>query len=152
MRFVLAASLVIALLLVGSRLVEAQSSQQYYGGPGGEITGRVIGVNGYPVDWAAVHASDGQHTYQVFSGMSGVYLMRVPVGTYFVTVSVAGYRADGATVNVTENSSNTVDFHLEVAVPEFQPNGAPLIMVLTLAAILIFISRFKFTEKEAGLR
>ncbi|MGA2973614.1 MAG: carboxypeptidase-like regulatory domain-containing protein [Candidatus Bathyarchaeia archaeon] len=141
MRTILAASLVIALLLVGSRLVEAQSPQQYYGDPGGEITGHVIGVDGYPVDWAAVRASDGQRTYEVFSGMSGVYLMRIPTGTYNVTVDVPGYRADGATVNVTKNSSNTVNFRLEVAVPEFQSNPAQLVMALTLAGTLIFISK-----------
>ena len=141
MRTSLGAVFVIVLILVGSRLVHAQSQQQYYGGPGGEITGRVIGVNGYPVDWAAVHASDGQHTYIAFSGMSGVYLMRVPVGTYYVTVDDPGYRADSATINVTENSSNTVNFHLEqIAVPEFQSNAAPLIMSLILAAAFIFKS------------
>ncbi len=132
--------MIIALLLVGSRLVEAQSPQQYYGEPGGEITGHVIGVDGYPVDWAAVHASDGQRTYEVFSGMSGVYLMRIPTGMYNVTVDVPGYRADGATVNVTENSSKTVNFHLEVAVPEFQSNTAPLATALMLAATHICIS------------
>ncbi|MGA8905225.1 MAG: carboxypeptidase-like regulatory domain-containing protein [Candidatus Bathyarchaeia archaeon] len=122
-------------------MVEAQSPQQYYGELGGEITGRVVGVDGYPVDWAAVHASDGQQTYQVFSGMSGVYLMRVPVGTYSVTVDVPGYRADGVTVNVTANSSNTANFQLEVAVPEFQSNITPWVMTLTLAVTLIFISK-----------
>jgi len=141
MRPILMASLFVALLLVGCRLVEAQSPQQYYGEPGGEITGRVIGVDGYPVDWAAVHASDGQQTYQVFSGMSGVYLMRVPVGMYYVTVDVPGYRADGVTVNVTANSSNTANFQLEVAVPEFQSNITPWVMTLTLAVTLIFISK-----------
>lgn len=141
MRPILMASLFVALLLVGCRLVEAQSPQQYYGELGGEITGRVVGVDGYPVDWAAVHASDGQQTYQVFSGMSGVYLMRVPVGTYSVTVDVPGYRADGVTVNVTANSSNTANFQLEVAVPEFQSNITPWVMTLTLAVTLIFISK-----------
>ncbi len=141
MRPILMASLFVALLLVGCRLVEAQSPQQYYGELGGEITGRVVGIDGYPVDWAEVHASDGQQTYQVFSGMSGVYLMRVPVGTYSVTVDVPGYRADGVTVNVTANSSNTANFQLEVAVPEFQSNMAQWVTALTLAVTLIFISK-----------
>jgi hypothetical protein len=134
------ASLFVTLLLVGCRLVEAQSPHQYYGELGGAITGRVVGVDGYPVDWAAVHASDGQQTYQVFSGMSGVYLMRVPVGMYSVTVDVPGYRADGVTVNVTANSSNTANFQLEVAVPEFQSNMAQWVLALTLLAALIIIS------------
>jgi len=140
-RSTLLISLFLALLLVGCRLVGAQSPQQYYGEPGGEITGRVTGVNGYPVDWAAVHASNGQHTYQVFSGMSGVYLMRVPVGTYDVTVGVPGYRAGGVTVNVTANSLNTANFQLEVAVPEFQSNIAQWMTIFTLAVTLILISR-----------
>ena len=101
----------------------------------------MVGVDGYPVDWAAVHASDGQQTYQVFSGMSGVYLMRVPVGTYSVTVDVPGYRADGVTVNVTANSSNTANFQLEIAVPEFQSNMAEWVTALTLAVTLIFVSK-----------
>lgn len=141
MRLLLMASLLVVLSLVGCRLVGAQSPQQYYGDQGGEITGYVIGVNGYPVDWAAVHASDGQHTYQVFSGMSGVYLMRVPVGTYFVTVNVSGYTAEGVTVNVTANSSNTANFQLQVAVPEFQSNIAQWVMAFTLAATLVFVSK-----------
>lgn len=141
MRPILMASLFVTLLLVGCRLVVAQSPQQYYGELGGEITGRVVGVDGYPVDWAAVHANDGQQTYQVFSGMSGVYLMRVPVGMYYVTVDVPGYRADGVTVNVTADSSNTANFQLEVAVPEFQSNIAQWVTALTLAVTLIFISK-----------
>ena len=142
-RSILMASLFVALLLIGSRLVGAQSPQQYYGEPGGEITGRVTGVNGYPVDWASIHASDGQYTYQVFSGMSGVYLMRVPLGTYDVMVDVPGYRADSVTVNVTANSLNTANFQLEVAVPEFQSNIAQLMTIFTLAVALILISRRK---------
>ncbi len=140
MRAIVAASLVIALMLVGNRLAFAQSPQQYYSGPGGQITGYVIGVSGYPVDWALICASDGQNTFQVFSGMSGVYLMRVPVGTYNVTVHVSGYRADSVSVNVADGSSVTVNFHLkqsQVAVPEFQPNITPIVMALALAAALI---------------
>ena len=152
MRPILMASLFVTLLLVGCRLVEAQSPQQYYGELGGEITGRVVGVDGYPVDWAAVHASDGQQTYQVFSGMSGVYLMRVPVGTYSVTVDVPGYRADGVTVNVTANSSNMANFQLEVAVPEFQSNIAQWVTALTLAVTLIFVSKRGATQREKDTR
>ena len=158
MRIIFGASLVIALILVCSSLVEAQSPQQYYGEAGGEITGHVIGADGYPVDWAAVHATNNQSTYEAFSGMSGIYLMRIPIGTYNVTVDVPGYIARGATVNVTENSLHTVNFYLEVAVltsysttstssfttttsvAEFQANAAPLIIALVLAATLICVS------------
>lgn len=151
MRYILLASLVTILLLVGCRFVGAQSAQQFYGDPGGEITGRVTGVNGYPFDWAAVHANDGHHTYQVFSGMSGVYLMRVPVGNYYVTVDVPGYMADGVTVNVTANSSNTSDFQLEVAVPEFQSNIAQWVTAFTLAVTLVIISRRSTLKTTSAL-
>ena len=140
MRRILPVLLIVALVLVGSRLVSALSTvQQYYGGPGGEITGTVIGVDGHPFDWAIVYASNGQQRYEAFSGMSGVYQMRVPAGTYSVTVVAQGYTANGATVNVTDNSSNTVIFYLEQAVPEFTPITAPLLM--SLIVVLVFISR-----------
>jgi hypothetical protein len=138
---ILAASLVIALVLVGNGLVAAQSPMQYYGGPGGEITGIVIGVDKIPVDWALVYAKSAEHTFQTFSGMSGVYQMRVPVGIYNVTVNVPGFRANSASVNVTLNSSTTVNFHLErsdVPVPEFQSDMALVVIVLTFAVALIF--------------
>ena len=67
--------------------------------------------------------------------------MRVPVGTYDVTVGVPGYRAGGVTVNVTANSLNTANFQLEVAVPEFQSNIAQWMTIFTLAVTLILISR-----------
>lgn len=139
MRFILPVLLVVVLLFLGSRLVFALSAHQYYGGPGGEITGMVIGVDGHPFDWATVYASNGQQQYEAFSGMSGVYQMRVPAGTYSVTVKVQGYTANSATVNVTENSSNTVNFYLEQAVPEFSPIMAPLLMTLTF--VVVFLSR-----------
>jgi uncharacterized membrane protein len=144
MRFILMASLVLALVLVGSNLVFAQSTQQYYGGPGGEIRGMVIGVDGHPFDWATIHASNNQQTFEAFSGMSGVYQMRVPAGTYNVAVSVQGYTANSATVNVTDNSSNTVDFYLQQPVPEFPPTIGPLIIAFTVA--LVF---FKTTHSKS---
>lgn len=141
MRFILTASLVLALVLIGSRLVFAQSTQQYYGGPGGEITGMVIGVNGHPFDWATIHANNSQQTFEAFSGMSGVYQMRVPAGTYNVTVSVQGYTANSATVNVTDNSSNTINFYLQQPVPEFPPTIEPLLIAFTIALVFFIFKK-----------
>ena len=145
MRFILTASLVFALVLVGSRLVFAQSTQQYYGGPGGEIRGMVIGVDGHPFDWAIIYASNSQQTFEAFSGMSGVYQMRVPAGTYNVTVSVPvsvqGYTANSATVNVTDNSSNTVNFYLQQPVPEFPPTIEPLLIAFTVALVFFIFKK-----------
>lgn len=141
MRFVLTASLVLALVLIGSSLVFAQSAQQYYGGPGGEITGMVIGVDGHPFDWATVYAGNSQQTFEAFSGMSGVYQMRVPAGAYNVTVSAHGYTADSTTVNVTDNSSNTVNFYLQQAVPEFPPMIEPLLILFTVALVFFIFKK-----------
>jgi len=140
MRFILTTSLVLALVLIGSRFVFAQSTQQYYGGPGGEITGMVIGVGGHPFDWATIYASNSQQTFEAFSGMSGVYQMRVPAGTYNVTVSVQGYTANSATVNVTDNSSNTVNFYL-LAVPEFPQTIEPLLIAFTVALVFFIFKK-----------
>ena len=141
MRLILTASLVLALVLIGSRLVFAQSTQQYYGGPGGEITGMVIGVNGHPFDWATIYARSSQQTFEAFSGMSGVYQMRVPAGTYNVTVSAQGYTTNSATVNVTDNSSNTVNFYLQQAVPEFPPTIEPLLVAFTITLVFFIFKR-----------
>jgi len=141
MRFILTASLALALVLIGSSLVFAQSTQQYYGGPGGEITGMVIGVNGHPFDWATIYASNSQKTFEAFSGMSGVYQMRVPAGTYNVTVSVQGYMANSATVNVTNNSSNTVNFYLQLPIPEFPLIIEPLLIAFTVALVSVIFKK-----------
>jgi O-acetylhomoserine/O-acetylserine sulfhydrylase-like pyridoxal-dependent enzyme len=133
------ALLVVIIILVGAEFVFAISTKQYYGGPGGVITGTVIGVDGHPFDWATIYASNGQQVYEAFSGMSGVYQMRVPAGTYSVTVKAQGYTGNAATVSVTDNSSSTVNFSLEQAVPEFPTLMAPLL--ISLAATLILISR-----------
>jgi uncharacterized membrane protein len=141
MRFILTASLVLALVLIGTSLVFAQSTQQYYGGPGGEIRGMVIGVDGHPFDWAMIYASSSQQTFEAFSGMSGVYQMRVPAGTYNVNVSAHGYTANSATVNVTDNSSNSVTFYLQQAVPEFPPMMEPLLIAFTITLVFFIFKR-----------
>jgi uncharacterized membrane protein len=95
----------------------------------------VIGVDGHPFDWATVYASNSQQTFEAFSGMSGVYQMRVPAGTYNVRVSAHGYTANSATVNLTDNSSNTINFYLQQAVPEFPPMIEPLLIAFTVALV-----------------
>jgi len=126
---------------------------------GGEITGYVLGSN-RPLDWAIVYARSNQKTYEAFSGMSGRYQMRVPVGTYNVTANFPGYAASSANITVADNSSTTLTFHLDysinvavsagsssiinfyldenqVPVPEFQPNFTLIILALTLAVTVM---------------
>ncbi len=134
----------LALLLLWTSSAAAQSPQDYVG-PGGQITGYVIGVNGYPVDWALVNATDGQHFYTAFSGMSGGYLMWVPVGSYNVSVHVAGFWANSATANVTNYSTVRLDFHLMTApmpVPEFELTMAPVVLLLSLALAVMLNKRY----------
>ena len=131
---------------------------QYYSGEGGEIRGYVLGVDREPLDWAAVHARNTQHTFQAFSGMSGFYEMRIPPGTYNVTVDVPGYQAlvtnttladsqernmifylNGMNVTVSDGSTNVVNFYLELPqtpVPEFQP---PLALMLVIGSITVVL-------------
>ncbi len=144
MQIVIWVSFVFVLLLFSGGLAVAQSPQQTYNGPAGQISGNVIGVNGYPFDWALVNASDGYHVFTAFSGMSGFYLMRVPVGTYNVSVHAPEYWANSATVNVTQDSTVTVDFHLQqssLPVPEIQPGIVSIVFALTVATALIISKR-----------
>jgi len=142
--------LVISLMLAGKTLVFAPSVPKYFGGVGGTISGTVVGPNGMVVDWSQIHANSGNQTFEAFSGFSGFYLMRVPAGTYNVSVYDfynPQYWAPTANVNVTDGSSNTVNFYLQQeppsAVPEFQPSVFGLVVVLALAATCFVARRLR---------
>jgi len=123
LRLIAATLLFVVFLLASSRLVIAQ----YYGGPGGQISGYVFGTNGLGFDWAQISANNGNQTFHAFSGMSGFYLMRVPAGVYNVSVYVPElpfYAKNVTNITITQGSSAAVNFQLQqqpvVAVPEFQ--------------------------------
>jgi hypothetical protein len=115
-------------------------------------------MNGKLLDWANIYARSSQQTFEAFSGISGVYLMRLPAGEYNVTAAFPGYVPLSANVTVSDGSSNRVDFHLntitvavsggslsainfyldqnQIQVPEFQSTMALFLMV-TLASTLL---------------
>jgi hypothetical protein len=161
----IAASLAIALvLLISGQTVTAQSHpQQYYGSSGGEIRGLVLGANKV-LDWAIVHAKSSEHSYEAFSGMTGAYQMRVPVGTYNVSASFPGYQSTSTNVTVTEGSSVSLDFHLsnsitvavssgsysvinfyldenQVPVPEFKPPITLAVFAITMLTMTLILRR-----------
>lgn len=128
------------LAFAGNRFVFAQSLQQYYGGPGGDITGFVIGVNHYPVDWAQIYARNGNVTFEAFSGMSGLYRMHVPAGSYVVSVYVPGYDANKLDANVTVGSTVRLDFQLrqtQTPVPEFSLTVFATAIALVLTVLIL---------------
>ena len=145
MRYLLAVSLFVALMLLSSKLVLAQPHpNQYYGSGGGMIMGTILGFNMWdqlePVDWASVYANNGQHTFVAYSSAGGFYEMFVPTGVYNVTVVQPGYVNYSNTVSVSDGSTSRINFTLElshVPVPEFQPNFTLMVMILTLGAALV---------------
>jgi len=147
----LAVTLAFTLAFVGGGLVAATSTSQFLG-PSGTISGIVVSPAGHVVDWAQIYARNGNQTFQAFSGFSGFYLMRVPAGTY--NVSVYDFYdpqawAPNANVTVLDGSSNTVNFYLQpqapttTPVPEFPENLAILVAILALATTCIITRRFK---------
>ena len=138
----------IALALAGSNLVLATSTPSYYGGPGGTISGIVVSPSGHLVDWSQIYAKSQNQTFEAFSGFSGFYLMRVPAGTYNVSVYDfynPVYWAPTANVTVTDGSNTTINFYLQpqppTAVPEFQPNLLAAVIMLAIAAACMITKR-----------
>jgi len=148
-RSVILVTAVIALMLLGAKLVAAQSQPQQYGGGGGGgmIRGTVLGFNMFdqlePIAWATVYANGGHRTFIAYSSSGGFYEMFVPAGRYNVTVTQPGYLSYSNSVAVSDGSTSSINFVLEqshVPVPEFQPNMTFIVMVLTLAGAL-FVRR-----------
>ena len=141
---------VVSLVVASKSFVFASSVPSYYGGAGGTISGTVVSPSGNVVDWTQISAISGNQTFEAFSGFSGFYLMRVPAGTYNVSVYdpySPQYWAPNANVTVTDGSSSTVDFYLQQqppsAVPEFQSNLSVLVVVLVIGATCLASRRLK---------
>ena len=137
-------SLLVAASNLGSSPASAASAPMYYGGAGGTISGMVVSPSGSVVDWSQIHANDGNQTFEAFSGFSGFFLMRVPAGTYQVSVYDfynPTYWAPAVTVTVTDGSNVTVNFFLQpqapAPVPEFQSNMLAVVAMLAVAAACI---------------
>ena len=149
-RFILLTMAIIALTLVGSKFVLAQTRPgQFYGG-GGAITGYVLGFDMFdqlqPIAWATVTADNGQYRLQAYSGSGGYYDMFVPAGNYNVTVVEPGYKAYSSAVTVSAGSASTINFYLEqshVPVPEFPSGMTSVIAVVALSACLLAMRRIR---------
>ena len=155
--FLVISILAVTLTLFGSGLVLTASAlaPAYYGGEGGTISGTVISPTGTLVDWSQIHAVNGNGTFEAFSGFSGFYLMRVPAGTYNVSVYdpyQPQWWAQSANVTVTDGSSTTVNFYMQSQppspVPEFQPNLTVLMSILSLVAACVVTGRSKKLKRS----
>jgi hypothetical protein len=134
----------ITIAVVGSNVACATSVSEYSGGGEGTISGIVVSPTGNVVDWSQIYANNGNQTFEAFSGFSGFYLMRVPAGTYNVSVYDfynPQYWAPSMNVTVTDGSNITVNFYLQpqppAPVPEFQPNLLAVVAILAIGAACV---------------
>jgi hypothetical protein len=150
-QFFLVAIGVVALMLLGAKLVLAQPlPPQYYGPGGGAITGYILGFDMFdqlqPIAWASVYADNGQNKFIAYSSSSGYYEMFVPTGTYNVTVVEPGYKFYSNTIAVSNGSTSTINFYLEqshVPVPEFPSGMIQAVAIVTLSAALLAMRRIR---------
>lgn len=144
-----------ALMILGAKLVAAQSQAPQSNGPGGgAITGYVLGFDMFdqlqPIAWASVYADDGQYKFVAYSSSAGYYDMFVPTGTYNVTVVEPGYKPYSNVVVVSNGSASTINFYLEqshVPVPEFPSGIGQAVAIVTLSAALLAMRRVKRKRK-----
>jgi hypothetical protein len=140
-RYVILATVIVALMLLGCKSVLAQTRTDQYSG-GGAITGYVYGFDMFdqlqPIAWATVTANNGQYTFVAYSGSGGYYSVFVATsGSYNVTVVEPGYKSYSSIVSVSPGSASTINFYLEqshVPVPEF-PSG--MVSVIAMAALSV---------------
>jgi hypothetical protein len=153
-RDIMLIAVMVALMLLGSKFVFAQThTDQYYGGGGGAITGYVLGFDMFdqlqPIAWATVTANNGQYSSVAYSGSGGYYSMFVPAaGNYNVTVVEPGYKPYSSIVNVSPGSASNINFYLEqshVPVPEF-PSG--MISVIAVAALSVSVLAMRRRRKK----
>lgn len=140
----------IIIAVAGCNAAIATTTPAYYGGAGGTISGTVVSPSGNVVDWSQIYANNGNQTFEAFSGFSGFYLMRVPAGTYNVSVYDfynPQYWAPTVNVTVTDGSNSTVSFYLQPQapspVPEFQPALLVVVTMLAITAVRIMTKRSK---------
>jgi len=141
----------IGVLLLGVKLVGAQTQvRQVFGAGGGEIVGSVYGFDMYdelqPISWASVYANNGRNTFVAYSDGGGYYEMFVPQGMYNVTVVEPGYVPYSTAVAVSPGSASTINIYLEeshLPVPEFPSGMVSAVAVLALAAVLVAVRRTK---------
>jgi subtilisin family serine protease len=94
-------------------------------GPSGTLEGLVTASGAAPVAHALIHAQ-GAADRTAVSDASGAYRLRLPVGTYSLTVSAFGFETQTISgVNIVADTTTTQDVTL-VSVPSFRLSGTVL--------------------------
>jgi subtilisin family serine protease len=94
-------------------------------GPTGNLDGTISAADGdAPIAGATVtaHPVDEGRDRSASTGADGTYGLRLPVGSYDVSVRAFGYLTETASGEITEGATTTVDLALELA-PAFEVSG-----------------------------
>lgn len=97
------------------------------------VVSGTITAAGAPVVGATVQAE----TYTAETDSSGQYSLIVPVGTYAVTVSKAGYISQTVTVTASQTGTYTLDFTIAASPTPERNNAVPLILIAVVAALAL---------------
>jgi len=131
--------LTLLLLLLSTRIVSAHYLPQR-NLQDAALQGYVLGSGSagiQPIDWALITLKNGQHSFEVFSGITGFYQIYLPGGTYNITVNVPvdpSYLNYSTTLMIPNGTTTLMNFQLQqvLPVPEIH---TPLTFVMILSAV-----------------
>ena len=146
---ILPALMLLLLVLLSSKLASAHYLPQQ-NLQDTALQGYVLGsgsIGSQPIDWALITLKNEQHSFEVFSGITGFYQIFLLGGTYNVTVNVPvdpSYLNYSTTLTIPNGTTTLMNFQLQQAlhVPDIHPLLS-LVIILSVVEAILFARKIR---------